>query len=251
MAGTSQPFPACRVKGTEGRTVRPQESRTAPAMRCADAQRLFDPYLDGELSSSLRAELDAHRLECAACRRALAILEVTGHVLAAPQETPALGGDFTNRLMACVETPRQYRWNQFRRYVYAAVPLAAAAVIALAFLGVFDRGGPTRVAGLKVEPVVQPAPASASSSEPSAKDVEAAQRAIDEWIDQMRAGMEVKRQSGESLQRAVDLTVLQLLDILEEFNDRSIDAEPTLDADEQAPQAPAPKAPTPNDVEDL
>jgi len=221
-------------------------------MRCADAQRLFDRYLDGELSSSLRAELDAHRLECAACRRALAILEVTGHVLATPQETPVLGGDFTNRLMACVETPRQHRWNQIRRYVYAGVPLAAAAVIALAFLGAFDRSGPSKVAGLKVEPPAQRAATANSSAAPSPKDIEAAQSAIDDWVGQMRASGEIRRQSAESLQRAVDLTVLQLLDILEEFNDRSVDPNSVPSGDDERPARPDPKATVrPTDVEDL
>jgi len=221
-------------------------------MRCSEAKRLFDPYLDGELSAPLRAELDAHRLECADCRRALAILEVTGHVLSAPTHERQLAGDFTDRLMACVETPRQYRWNQFRRYVYAAVPLAAAAVIALAFLGAFDRSGPSKVAGVKVEPVVQTHPAPFAPQVPTPKDVEAAQRAIDDWIEQMRVGVELKRQSNQSLGRAVDLTVLQLLDIFEEFTDRSID--PTIPVDEEAdrPLAPEPEViDSDGDVEDL
>jgi anti-sigma factor RsiW len=221
-------------------------------MRCSEAKRLFDPYLDGELSPPLRAELDAHRLECADCRRALAILEVTGHVLSAPTHERPLADDFTNRLMACVETPTQYRWNQIRRYVYAGVPLAAAAVIALAFLGVFDRSGPSKVAGVKVEPVVQTRPAEAAPQVPSPKDVEAAQRAIDEWVAQMRVGMEIKRQKSESLGRAVDLTVLQLLDIFEEFNDRSVaPAEPAAD-EELLPAPPEPEVRDPDgDVEDL
>lgn len=215
-------------------------------MRCTEAKRLFDPYLDGELSTALRAELDAHRLECADCRRSLAILEVTGHVLAAPTQERALPRDFTDRLMACVETPRQYRWNQFRRYVYAGVPLAAAAVIALAFLGAFDRSGPSKVAGVKVEPVLAPMVEPSTGPNPSPQDVQAAQRAIDEWIAQMRAGAEIKRQNEKSLQKAVDVTVLQLLDILEGFNDRSLDAENGGDdANEPTPE------PVDDDVEDL
>lgn len=191
------------------------------AMRCEEARKLFDAYLDGELSSSLTTELDAHRLQCAACRRELAILEVTGHVLGSDRDPVVLQDDFTDRLLACVDRGG-WRWGLIRRYVYIGAPLAAAAMIALAFLGAFDRGGGGRVAGERVERVVVRAPAAPEpAASPSAEDIAAAERAVDEWIEQMRAGVEAKRQGGESLQTALDLTVLQILDILEELNDRS------------------------------
>ena len=67
-------------------------------MRCSEAKRLFDPYLDGELSAPLRAELDAHRLECADCRReaakslgALLAMEARESLIA------ALSGQFRHR----------------------------------------------------------------------------------------------------------------------------------------------------------
>src|SRR3990172_9471766 len=100
-------------------------------MRCEEAQQLFDGYLDGELSPSLTTELDAHRLQCADCRRALAILEVTGHVLVSDREAIMLESKFTDRLLACVETPGQRRVRQARRFLYVAGPMAAAAVIVL------------------------------------------------------------------------------------------------------------------------
>jgi len=225
-------------------------------MRCHEAQQLFDAYLDAELSASMTAELDAHRLQCAECRRALAILEVTGHVLSADPQPVALTGDFTNRLMACVETPRAKRWGQVRRYLYAAGPLAAAAVIALAFLGAFDRTGPSRVAGVKVEPAVHDVSATAAipapPQSPSPAELEASQRAIDDWIAQMRANMEVKRQSSQSIQRAVDLTVLQLLDVLEEFNDQAAPPPHFPGADDPLPFVPSPNPEVDDeDVEDL
>lgn len=225
-------------------------------MRCHEAQQLFDSYLDAELSPSLTAELDAHRLQCGECRRALAILEVTGHVLSAEPHRTALADDFTNRLMACVETPRERRWGQVRRYLYAAGPLAAAAVIALAFLGAFDRTGPSKVAGVKVEPAVHnasaPAAAPAPSQLPSPEELEASQRAVDDWIAQMRANLEVKRQSSQSIHRAVDLTVLQLLNILEEFNDQAAPPAHFPGADEPLPFTPRPNPEVDDeDVEDL
>jgi hypothetical protein len=123
-----------------------------------------------------------------------------------------------------MDAPKR-RWHERGRYaLYYAGPLAAAAVIALAFVGVFDRGNGTRVEGLKVENVE--APSAPVVQEPAATALEAdesteAEHALDEWIDQTRQSLQDKRQSGESLQKALDLTVGQWLDILEQANDTS------------------------------
>ncbi len=218
-------------------------------MRCEEARQLFDAYLDGELSPSLTAELDAHRLQCPECRRALALLEVTGHVLSSDREPAALEAGFTDRLMACVET-QVGRAHPVRRYLYIGGPLAAAAVIALAFLGAFDRGRQTKVAGVKVEPVQVIAPAEDRAPSPSREETAAAaERAVDEWIEQMRSNLDAKRQSGASLQKALDLTVLQILDILEELNDPSELHYPG--ADDDVPFSPNEPPPVDEEVEDL
>jgi anti-sigma factor RsiW len=222
-------------------------------MRCEETQQLFNAYLDGELSPSLTTELDAHRLQCAECRRSLAILEVTGHVLSSGHDPVTLKEGFTDRLLACVDTPARRRWNQIRRYAYVGGPLAAAAVIALAFLGLFDRGRQSKVAGLKVEPLVQTAPQAPAPTEqgsPTAEEIAAADKAIDAWIEQMRVNLDIKRQSGASLQKALDLTILQVLDILEQLNDRSAPHFPG--ADVNAPFSPDEPPPVDDeDVEDL
>jgi len=249
MADAPQFFAAHRVEGVVcGRRGGRGFGRTA--MRCEEAQQLFNAYLDGELSPSLTTELDAHRLQCGECRRSLAILEVTGHVLSSTRDPVALKEGFTDRLLACVDTPARRRWNQIRRYAYIGGPLAAAAVIALAFLGVFDRGRQGKVAGLKVEPLVQTAPsapAREAQPSPTPEEIEAASKAIDEWVEQMRASVNLKRQSGESLQKALDLTILQVLDILEQYNDRSAPHFPG--ADVNAPFSP--DEPPPLDEEDV
>ncbi|RME38576.1 MAG: anti-sigma factor, partial [Planctomycetota bacterium] len=51
-------------------------------MRCEDARQLFDAYLDGELSASLRTELKAHCVHCPACRHELAVMELACHLVA-------------------------------------------------------------------------------------------------------------------------------------------------------------------------
>ena len=118
-------------------------------MKCEQAQQLFDAYLDGQLSASQQTELGAHRLHCADCRRALALLEVSGHVLATDRDPVKIGDQFSDRLTACMDV-RQAKWShRLPKFLYVAVPIAAAAVIALAFMGVFDSGGPSEVAGHK------------------------------------------------------------------------------------------------------
>jgi len=181
-------------------------------MQCEQARQLFDAYLDGELSPALATELGAHRVQCADCRRSLALLEVTGHLLASDKEPVELSPAFSDRLLACMDT-RPAKWvRRFRRTFYVGGPLAAAAVVALAFLGVFDpQGG--RV-NSKIESVYdileQP-----ESPLPADDQVGVA---LDEWTEQARERMDSKRQSGESLHNMLDLTVQQWIDILNENN---------------------------------
>lgn len=181
-------------------------------MNCEQAQQLFDAYLDGELSTSLATELGAHRLRCSECRRALALLEVTGHVLTSYDDRVSLKEGFEERLLACVDDRSSFR-QRFRRTVYILGPLAAAAVITMAFLGAFDRT-PGRVAGEKVQ----------------AKDSVELDRLWQEMED-AEDGQEVDpraaeldrwgRKMQENLQSFQDLTIYQWLDVLEKAKDSS------------------------------
>ncbi|MFQ5591082.1 MAG: zf-HC2 domain-containing protein [Phycisphaerae bacterium] len=195
-------------------------------MRCDQARRLFDSYLDGDLSPALATELGAHRIRCAECRRALALLEVSGQIIASDSETVSLGEDFSSRLLACMEPARRGRRERLWQMLYYAAPLTAAAVIALAFVGVFDRSNGTTVRGIKVEnPAAHSTPSAPESAvQPSTAKVEeaaGAERALEEWIDRTRRNIQDKRQSGKSLHRALDLTIGQWLDILEQASDTS------------------------------
>ena len=187
-------------------------------MRCDQAQQLFDAYLANELSPSLRTELGAHRLRCEDCRRALALLEVTGHVISLDSEPVKLGGAFTDRLMACME-PAPQRWQRRVRWAaYVGTPMAAAAVIALAFLGAFD-GHDTKVLGVKenlsdVVPTLV-SPSSSDGQGEAGLPAGADDRLLQEWFDRAQQNISTKRESSESLQRALDLKILQLLDAIE------------------------------------
>lgn len=100
-------------------------------MNCSEAERLFDPYLDGELSGSLRLEFDAHRLRCTLCQRKLAMMEACEHILAGDSRIPTISGDFTDRLMAQIAeqkiAPKPGRLRPLK--IAVAVGLQAAAVI--------------------------------------------------------------------------------------------------------------------------
>jgi anti-sigma factor RsiW len=100
-------------------------------MNCSEAERLFDPYLDGELSGSLRLEFDAHRLRCTLCQRKLAMMEACEHILAGDSRVPPLSMDFTDKLMAQITerkiVPKPRRIPPLK--IAIAVGLQAAAVI--------------------------------------------------------------------------------------------------------------------------
>ncbi|HOA72957.1 MAG TPA: hypothetical protein PL151_01285 [Phycisphaerae bacterium] len=101
---------------------------------CQHARHLFDRYLDGELPSSLQAELHAHQLNCSDCQAELALAEAYGDVIAYDRCEPTLSASFTDRVLLAyraqqVVAPRR---NWSRMLISIASPLAAAASIALA-----------------------------------------------------------------------------------------------------------------------
>ena len=224
-------------------------------MRCEEARKLFDAYLDGELSPSLATELGAHRVRCPECRRAFALLEVSGHIISSDREPVAVRHDFSERLLACMAAPYRGWFGKVRRSLYVAGPLAAAAVITLAFLGFFDRGRDSKVAGLKVEPthveagIVAPR---ASALAPSVQDREAAERAIDRWVGQMQANKAAAGPTSDSSPEMLNLTILQILDMLEESNDGLARPQRFPGADPHEPFGPPAEPPaSAEDVEDL
>ena len=76
---------------------------------CEQTQHLFDSYLNDELSASLVAEVDAHRLECAACRHQLTLMEACGNVIRLDACEPRPSADFTDRLMAILDEEKTSR----------------------------------------------------------------------------------------------------------------------------------------------
>ena len=196
-------------------------------MRCEQARQLFDAYLDGALSATQATELGAHRVQCSQCRRALALMEVTGHIIASDADPVVIGEGFENRLLACMERP-QARWTRrMRRGLYIGGPFAAAAVIALAFLGVFDRHE-SLVAGKKVISDLEPPVLEEGDwidldiMTASVEDVDdAATEELDRFGRTLQETGEAKRENVEALLQNLDLTIVQWLDILEEAEETS------------------------------
>lgn len=187
-------------------------------MNCEQARQLFDAYLDGELSPQLATELGAHRVRCADCRRDLALMEVTGHIIGLDRDPVQVDHAFTDRLLACMESGRSRWTHRLRHWLYVGGPLAAAAIIMLAFIGVFDPGK-GKTLGVKEEapPVGKVLPTieeEALDDAPQAEDNEEI-RSLDAWLRETQERIEANQQSGESLQQQLDLTISQWLDILD------------------------------------
>ena len=121
---------------------------------CEQAQHLFDSYLNDELSASLVAEVDAHRLECAACRHQLALMEACGNVIRLDACEPRPSADFTDRLMAILDEEKtSRRWLGISRSMKIAgglLGVAAAIAAVVVFYPTAVKEG--LVAGAEVPP---------------------------------------------------------------------------------------------------
>ena len=131
-------------------------------INCEQTQHLFDSYLNDELSASLVAEVDAHRLECAACRHQLTLMEACGNVIRLDACEPRPSADFTDRLMAILDEEKtSRRWLGISRGMKVAGGLlgvaAAIAAVVVFYPTAVEEG---LVAGAEVSPdMIKSAPA--------------------------------------------------------------------------------------------
>jgi anti-sigma factor RsiW len=196
-------------------------------MRCNQARTLFNAYLDGELSASQAAELGTHCVHCAECRRDLAMREVVGHLLAADQDRVALGDDFTERLLSCLQKrrgrfvslfPQGLFIRRYRRPLFTGLGLAAAAVLGLMIVGELRR--PTRVAGVReTGPVVRESADALQATSPRGVSPLGSEPPSVNPVTAFGQRIVAQQQSLDSLGQALDafdLTVLQFLDIVDQ-----------------------------------
>jgi len=96
-------------------------------LTCEQTQHLFDAYLDDELSSSLRSEVHAHRLDCTDCNHQLALLECCGDVVTGTGKEPALVADFTEQILSRMAPVSSGPSDPSVRFYRLFAPMAAAA----------------------------------------------------------------------------------------------------------------------------
>lgn len=204
-------------------------------MRCDQARQLFDAYLDGELSPSLATELGAHRLRCADCRQALALLEVSGHIVQTDQEPVQLQRNFTERLLDCMNQQSIPWLRRWRRRIYVGGPVAAAAVIALAFLGVFDNPLPKVLSEIGRSGDIPASTGAATGQEPDVMEED--REVLEAWLSQTRENIAAKRKSGESLRQMLDETLRQWDDVLDNANSEPVIEPWSRDAETGTPPA--------------
>lgn len=113
-------------------------------MTCRHVAQLRDVYLDGELSSSLTAELHAHVLQCPECQQHFEIFRACGEVVQKDAPPVQLDSGFASRVVAAL--PRTHplapqsslstRRDRRRRFWQLAASTGAPAAAAVLFFAV-------------------------------------------------------------------------------------------------------------------
>lgn len=107
-------------------------------MDCHDVEHLLDAYLDGELPTSLQAEVHAHLLECVLCRQRVGLLRAVGDVVRSDADHPSPSPDFTDRVLqaAAARSPVRPRKLRYRRVVLLTATVTAMAAALLLVVNV-------------------------------------------------------------------------------------------------------------------
>ncbi|MCH9649200.1 MAG: hypothetical protein K0U98_13250 [Deltaproteobacteria bacterium] len=167
---------------------------------CRDLERLWAPWLAGELASEQTAPLELHEKACVSCQGWLSALRGARPV-AAPAAPPGL----QRRLSRISNQPLKVRvplWLADIRYS-AAVSYAAASLV---FLLV---GDPSRIALEHLPTVTSSLALAADKAEERGEEV------LDSWTADFRKGLEESqvraRQLGEGVQERFDLIKSEFL----------------------------------------
>ncbi len=212
-------------------------------MNCDQAQNLFDAYLDGELSPGLETELHAHRLQCAACRQELALMEVAGHVIRSDVGEPKLDADFSNRLLACIEpaAPKPRRRSQW--VIRIGGGLAAAACLTIAVTSLSKPEPQVKGEQIHGAPVIEGS--TEPPTEPAGPELD---EAAAKFQDSIEGVFQQIPQSSSNLKQLGQKTLLELFDELQQQELRDTDPD---EAEPEAKPGDTPPAKDGDDVEDL
>ena len=181
-------------------------------LTCRHVRQLHDAYADGELSSSLMAEMHAHLLQCPECQQQVEMTRACATVIGTDNSEPQLDSGFARRVVAqlpkvgpapvhVIATRRDRRHLVWRKGLSLALPAAAAVLFfsVLVWPPVHPAVGPKLVAGKAVEAVggeavVNPTLGAVADTRPAANDLSR--------LLQMAGNGEASRAAAEELRNA-------------------------------------------------
>lgn len=191
---------------------------------CRHVNDLRDTYLDGELSSSLTAEVHAHLLQCPACQEQMEMFRACEEVIQRDQDMPELDAGFASRVIANLPKPavtitprtrQDVRRRSWRIFAGAGLP-AAAAILFLCVLVWPTTPEPNGI----VLPAKLEAPATATTGvneivNPALNTMLGARNAIQDVTDTVEIGL---KDAGKELATDADASSatqpVSLLDVL-------------------------------------
>ncbi len=205
-------------------------------MTCRHVQHLHDRFLDGDLPSSMTAEVHAHLLQCPACQHQMEISRASADVIAKDDGHYELDSGFAMRVVAALPKPapaaavdsahRHRRRRIWKIAGMAGLPAAAAVL----FLSVVilpptkTTPHPTLVAGKAVEAagvkdLMNPTLGAVAGTRQAAQDLNRlVQISVRQAGEDMREGLERAKPSGG------DPSLIEVL--LQPFNDVLLPSEP-------------------------
>ena len=127
--------------------------------------------------------------------------------------------------------------------MYVGGTLAAAAVIAMAFLGLFDNRE-SKVAGVKEIRIERASESAETDFHPVDKitpigATDGTQETLEAWIDRARNNLAIKRESGASLREFLDNTATQWDHLLHDADSEPVSPKDAPPAIGENPPAPA------------
>jgi len=193
------------------------------ALTCRHIRQLHHPFLDGDLSSGMMAEVHAHLLQCPACQDEIEMLRACGDVIARDTSAePELDSGFAQRVVAALprtnasaglslETRRARRQRFWRMAAGGSLP-AAAAVLFFAVLIWPTQDPVSRQTEVLGESVVAPA--------------------VEDMLDPTRDALAETQRSMHTLNKLLELPVQATGDDLRRGLDNMADAAPEDATDE-------------------
>lgn len=109
-------------------------------MTCSKATKYLNDYLDGTLDAQKAAEVHAHVMACASCRKSLAVMQAIGSTITADRPPIRLDDAFTDMVMEKINE-QAVRPMRLSRALYWGSRIAGTAAAAAAVLAIMLAAG--------------------------------------------------------------------------------------------------------------